>query len=71
MTVWARRCAYVGFSRMPIRSATACYVCRAHAQHMVGFDTQLRIKCNEDDTIGDLKKLVAAQTGTRAEKIRM
>ena len=24
---------------------------------------KLRIKCNEDDTIGDLKKLVAAQTG--------
>lgn len=26
------------------------------------------MKCNEDDTIGDLKKLVAAQTGTRIEK---
>jgi len=25
---------------------------------------------NEDDTIGDLKKLVAAQTGTRPEKLR-
>ena len=25
---------------------------------------QIRVKCNEDDTIGDLKKLVAAQTGT-------
>ena len=25
---------------------------------------KLRVKCNEDDTIGDLKKLVAAQTGT-------
>jgi len=24
---------------------------------------QIRVKCNEDDTIGDLKKLVAAQTG--------
>ena len=23
----------------------------------------MRVKCNEDDTIGDLKKLVAAQTG--------
>ncbi|CAN6339595.1 unnamed protein product, partial [Urochloa humidicola] len=29
------------------------------------------VKCNEDDTIGDLKKLVAAQTGTRPEKIRI
>ncbi len=24
---------------------------------------QIRVKCNEDDTIGDLKKMVAAQTG--------
>lgn len=30
---------------------------------------KIRVKCNEDDTIGDLKKLVAAQTGTRWEKI--
>lgn len=26
---------------------------------------------SEDDTIGDLKKLVAFQTGTRPEKIRI
>ena len=26
---------------------------------------------NEDDTIGDLKKLIAAQVGTRPEKIRI
>jgi len=32
---------------------------------------KIRVKCNEDDTIGDLKKLVAAQTGTRAEKLRI
>lgn len=32
---------------------------------------KVRVKCNEDDTIGDLKKLVAAQTGTRSEKIRI
>ena len=25
--------------------------------------------CSSDDTIGDLKKLVAAQTGTRPDKI--
>ena len=30
---------------------------------------KVRIKCNEDDTIGQLKKLIAAQTGTRADKI--
>ena len=32
---------------------------------------KVRVKCNQDDTIGDLKKLVAAQTGTRPEKIRI
>jgi ubiquitin-like protein 5 len=26
---------------------------------------------SEDDTVGDLKKLVAAQTGTRPDKIRI
>ncbi|CAG0913365.1 unnamed protein product [Notodromas monacha] len=30
---------------------------------------EVRIKCNPDDTIGDLKKLIAAQTGTRWDKI--
>lgn len=30
---------------------------------------KVRVKCNADDTIGDLKKLIAAQTGTKAEKI--
>jgi len=30
---------------------------------------KVRVKCNEDDTIGDLKKLIAAQTGTKADKI--
>ena len=24
---------------------------------------KVRVKCNDDDTIGDLKKLIAAQTG--------
>ena len=32
---------------------------------------KVRVKCNEDDTIGDLKKLVAAQTGTNWEKIKL
>ena len=32
---------------------------------------QVRVKCNEDDLIGDLKKLIAAQIGTRPEKIRL
>ena len=30
---------------------------------------KVRVKCNPDDTIGDLKKLIAAQTGTKPEKI--
>lgn len=30
---------------------------------------KVRVKCNPDDTIGDLKKLIAAQTGTRSDKI--
>ena len=32
---------------------------------------KVRVKANEDDTIGDLKKLIAAQVGTRPEKIRI
>ncbi|CAK9143252.1 unnamed protein product [Ilex paraguariensis] len=32
---------------------------------------KVRVKCEEDDTIGDLKKRVAAQTGTRSEKMRI
>ncbi|OMH81313.1 Ubiquitin-like protein 5 [Zancudomyces culisetae] len=30
---------------------------------------KVRVKCNPDDTIGDLKILIAAQTGTKPEKI--
>lgn len=32
---------------------------------------KVRVKCNEDDTIGDLKKLAAAQLGTRPEKLKI
>lgn len=32
---------------------------------------RVRVKCEPDDTVGDLKKLIAAQTGTRPEKIRL
>lgn len=32
---------------------------------------KIRVKCEPDDTIGDLKKMIAAQTGTRAEQIRI
>ncbi|ELK28677.1 PREDICTED: ubiquitin-like protein 5 [Myotis davidii] len=30
---------------------------------------KVRVKCNTNDTIGDLKKLIATQTGTRWNKI--
>lgn len=30
---------------------------------------KVRVKCDSGDIIGDLKRLIAAQTGTRAEKI--
>ncbi|GAA6011434.1 hypothetical protein JCM8202_004023 [Rhodotorula sphaerocarpa] len=30
---------------------------------------KVRVKCDSDDTVGDLKKLIAVQTGTKAEKI--
>ncbi|EHS63246.1 ubiquitin-like modifier hub1 [Puccinia graminis f. sp. tritici] len=33
--------------------------------------TKVRVKCSKEDTVGDLKKLIAAQTGTRFEKIRL
>ena len=32
---------------------------------------KIRVKCNDDDTIGDLKKMIALQTGTRAERISL
>ncbi|PWN92122.1 ubiquitin-like protein [Acaromyces ingoldii] len=32
---------------------------------------KVRVKCSPDDTIGDLKKLIAAQTGTTPEKIQL
>jgi len=32
---------------------------------------KIRVKCNPEDTIGDLKKLVAAQIGTRPDRIRI
>jgi ubiquitin-like protein 5 len=31
----------------------------------------VRVKCSPDDTVGDLKKLIAAQTGTNPSKIQL
>ena len=30
----------------------------------------MRVKCSPEDTVGDLKKLIAAQTGTAPHKVR-
>ncbi|CCG82687.1 Ubiquitin-like modifier hub1 [Taphrina deformans PYCC 5710] len=30
---------------------------------------KVRVKCDEDDTVGDLKKMIAAQTGTASDRI--
>lgn len=30
---------------------------------------KVRLLCNEDDTIGDIKKVIAVKTGSRAERI--
>ncbi|KAG6920033.1 hypothetical protein DXG01_010101 [Tephrocybe rancida] len=32
---------------------------------------KVRVKCDSEDTVGDLKKLIAAQTGTNASKIQL
>jgi len=32
---------------------------------------KVRVKCNQDDTVGDIKLLAAAQLGTKPEKIRI
>jgi len=32
---------------------------------------KVRVKCSPDDTVGDLKKLIAAQTGTDFRKIQL
>jgi ubiquitin-like protein 5 len=32
---------------------------------------KIKVKCNSDDTVGDLKKLIALQIGSRPEKLRI
>ncbi|KAG6864780.1 Ubiquitin-like 5 [Blastosporella zonata] len=31
----------------------------------------VQVKCDSEDTVGDLKKLIAAQTGTNSTKIQL
>lgn len=63
MTGWARRFESSA-SKSAFRLATAC-ITQYPAFQLCA------LPCSEDDTVGDLKKLVAAQTGTRPDKIRI
>jgi ubiquitin-like protein 5 len=62
------------FGRRGPQYVADCCVC-LNAMIEVVLDDRLgkkvRVKCNEDDTIGDLKKLAAAQLGTRPEKLKI
>ena len=60
MTDWARK-----FESSASKSASLTPL-KLHAVILT-----LGSACSEDDTVGDLKKLVAAQTGTRPDKIRI
>jgi hypothetical protein len=35
------------------------------------YHLSVRVKCSSEDTVGDLKKLIAAQTGTDWKKIQL
>jgi ubiquitin-like protein 5 len=45
--------------------------CRSSYNHVVDTRFAVRVKCAPTDTVGDLKKLIAAQTGTSAGKIQL
>ena len=36
-----------------------------------GHSDTVRVKCSPEDTVGDLKRLIAAQTGTDHRKIQL
>lgn len=39
--------------------------------HSICFLSPVRVKCSPEDTVGDLKKLIAAQTGTNHKKVQL
>ncbi|KAJ7074146.1 ubiquitin-like protein [Mycena amicta] len=44
----------------------------AHNSHPTNqLNSSVRVKCSPEDTVGDLKKLIAAQTGTDHTKIQL
>ena len=55
----------------PHRTETGSSPNPAHGSSSLFHAQQIRVKCDPDDTVGDLKKMVAAQTGTRPESIRI
>jgi hypothetical protein len=60
-----------------LQAATAVRAASAAAKALVMIEVvlndrlgkKIRVKCNEDDTVGDLKKLVAAQTGKHLQNV--
>ncbi len=57
------------FLTRPHRTATIMGMIEVICNDRLG--KKIRVKCNQDDTIGDLKKMIAAQSGTRADRIRI
>jgi hypothetical protein len=49
--------------------AQRCARCCAGVRILFSPPDVVRVKCSPDDTVGDLKKLIAAQTGTDSSKI--
>ena len=49
----------------------AAKVCQFHEFFYLMFITLVRVKCSPEDTVGDLKKLIGAQTGTDHTKIQL
>jgi len=55
-------------------SATSVPVLSARFIEVIANDRmgrKVRVKCLPTDTVGDLKRLIAAQTGTTAQKIQL
>merc|ERR1711907_777768 len=66
-----------GLSHERARASAVLSVSRGSSSQMIEvicndrLGKKIRVKCNPEDTVGDLKKLTAAQCGTRPEKIRI
>ena len=60
------------FQVIPIGLTACAYLSLYHdPTPRVPSSHPILVHCSEDDTIGDLKKLVAAQTGTKWDKIQL